>query len=173
MGRKKFTKLQAEKKVSGSQKLRIKSRGLNRTLMFSGFSEFMDQIDEEESTPFSDLSDNLTSKLALDDQKQENQSEVANKIKRKKAIQDNVFAIRTKSRSIKDSPVKSRPNQSVGGLLNQSTNLSQREKRMIRKIKNIKTNEDLYAETIAKQLKINDSSLISKFDLPDPFEQVE
>jgi len=153
MNRKKLTnKMNGEKKIVASQMLSIKSRGLSQGLLFSKF----ELPDDEEM----DATYQLNNFTSLKENEKKLNNKTAHKLSSGSPLQ----------LSIKESRLRSGPSisHSIGyrqtqrdARLEQKIVKSKNAREEQKKMKSIKTNHDLYAETIAKKLGVSDSSLIS------------
>ena len=139
-------KMKKNKVISADQKLKIQSKCMKRNLMFSQFA------DELEDRKLDDLSDGLLLNLSLSGKKS---SASTAKIQKKRAIQENIFAIKNKSCSIADL-LRANADRSPNELKPSVSSQKQR-------IKQQQSNTDLYAKTICKQLRLKDVRFVSKF----------
>lgn len=132
--------------------LRRSSNGTKKISKFDNlFDNVLNSIIDDIAIEYQEkeLTNGLEKKL--DFSIEDDQNEIAKKIAKKKKIRDNIFAIKSQTRSIKSSP------------MNYSKLTSTSDENKSKKTKIIKTNDDLYAETIAKKLDFKDVQSISKF----------
>lgn len=136
--------------ISADQKLKIKSKGLSKSQLFSKFS---DQV--------LDLSGDLL-ELSMDG---ERPSAAAAKIQKKKEIKNNIFAVKNQPSSVKDLfAVKKDPKRA--GLRDVTPNEIQPTVPFepVTPKKQPKDNKSLVVKTICRQLRAKDVGFISELN---------
>lgn len=158
-------------KLVKNNKSNILNRYTNRSSVFSKFADLSSEDEDckcdEQLENVSDLTNKLNSELNFDTSKS-----IRNKIKKKKEIKNNIFAIK-ESKSIKDAtPIKKQAKSGEDQPVDLSANVKKdlvkmfdepkpkREKK-VRKVTKVLKNNDLYAKNITKYVKDGEFEIIS------------